>query len=89
MRAKPNGLGIALMVSGGWKSGRPSDTPVLLMAPLLRRGYTIFAVRPISQPDANVMEIIDDANLRHHAKDYGIDPTASALPAAASADSSA
>jgi acetyl esterase/lipase len=76
---KPNGLGIALMVSGGWKSGRAGDTPVWLMAPLLRRGYTIFAVCHISQPDATIMEIIDDMNrgvrfIRYHARDYGIDP---------------
>jgi acetyl esterase/lipase len=77
--SRPNGLGIALMVSGGWKSGGPGDTPVWLMAPLLRRGYTMFAVCHISQPAATVMEIIDDVNrgvrfVRHHAKDYGIDP---------------
>jgi acetyl esterase/lipase len=74
----PNGLGIALMVSGGWKSGAPGETPTWLMAPLLRRGYTLFAVCHLSQPEATVMEIIDDVNrsirfIRHHADDYGID----------------
>lgn len=77
--AKPNGIGIALMVSGGWKSDRPGETPAWLMAPLLRRGYTIFAICHISQPDATIMEIIEDVNhglrfVRHHAKEYGIDP---------------
>lgn len=76
---KPNGIGIALMVSGGWKSGRPGETPTWLMAPLLRRGYTIFAICHISQPDATIMEIIDDVHhgvrfVRYHAEDYGIDP---------------
>jgi len=76
---KPNGIGIALMVSGGWKSDRPGETPTWLMAPLLRSGYTIFAICHISQPDATIMEIIEDVNhgvrfVRHHAKEYGIDP---------------
>ncbi len=77
--AKPNGLGIAFMVSGGWKSGRAGDAPAWMMAPLLRHGYTIFAIYHVSQPEATVMEIIDDVNrgvrfVRHHAADYGIDP---------------
>jgi len=75
----PNGLGIALMVSGGWKSGGPGATPVWMMAPLIRHGYTVFAICHISQPDATVMEIIDDVNrgvrfVRYHADEYGIDP---------------
>ena len=74
-----NGLGVALMVSGGWKSGKPGDSPTWLMAPLLIRGYTIFAICHISQPDSTVMEIIDDMHrgirfVRHHADKYGIDP---------------
>lgn len=74
-----NGLGVALMVSGGWKSGKPGDTPVWMMAPLLRRGYTVFAICHVSQPDSTVMEIIDDMHrgirfVRYHAKKYGIDP---------------
>ncbi len=67
------------MVSGGWKSAEPGEAPELPMAPLLRRGYTIFAVCHISQPDSTVMEIIDDVHrgvryIRHHADRYGIDP---------------
>jgi acetyl esterase/lipase len=74
-----NGLGIALMVSGGWKSAKPGETPTWLMAPVLRRGYTLFAICHISQPEATVMEIIDDANrgirfIRYHADEYDIDP---------------
>ena len=77
--ARPNGLGVALMVSGGWKSGEAGEAPTWLMAPLLRRGYTIFAITHISQPQATVMEIIDDVNrglrfVRHHAGEYQIDP---------------
>lgn len=77
--ASPNGLGVALMVSGGWKSGKPGDVPVWFCAPLLRRGYTVFAICHISQPEATVMEIFDDVSrgvrfVRHHAKEYGVDP---------------
>lgn len=76
---KPNGCGVALMVSGGWKSGGAGETPSWLVAPLLRRGYTVFAVCHLSQPKATVMEIVDDVNrglrfIRFHAADYGIDP---------------
>ncbi len=76
--ANPNGLGVALMVSGGWKSGTNAFRP-WMTAPLCRRGYTIFAVSHISQPEATVMEINDDMNrairfIRHHAKEFGVDP---------------
>ncbi len=76
----PKGLAIALMVSGGWKSGRPGETPVWLISPLLRRGYTVYAICHVSQPDSTVMEIVEDMNrgvrfVRHHADEYGIDPS--------------
>ena len=75
---KPNGLGVVLMVSGGWKSGPDSFRP-WMVAPLLRRGYTVFGVSHISQPQATIMEITEDVNrgvryVRHHAREYGIDP---------------
>ena len=75
----PNGLGIALMVSGGWRSKKAGETPVFLVAPLLRAGYTVFAICHISQPDSSVMEMIEDMNrglrfVRHHAREYRIDP---------------
>lgn len=76
--AQPNGLGVALLVSGGWKSGRGSFQP-WIAAPLLRRGYTIFAVYHISQPKATVMEIVEDMNravrfIRSRAPEYQVDP---------------
>lgn len=75
----PNGLAVAFMVSGGWKSKGAGETEAWLMAPLLRRGYTIFAICHISQPDSTVPEIIEDVTrgirtIRHRAKEYGIDP---------------
>ncbi|MBL8233892.1 MAG: alpha/beta hydrolase [Bryobacterales bacterium] len=74
-----NGIGIAVMVSGRWKSKRPGETQVSITAPLLRSGYTVFYVCHVSQPSATVMEIIEDVHrgirfIRHHARDYGIDP---------------
>lgn len=74
-----NGKGVALMVSGGWKSDKPGGAPTWMMAPVLRRGYTVFAVCHISQPESTVMEIIEDVNrgirfVRHHADEYEIDP---------------
>jgi acetyl esterase/lipase len=75
----PNGFGVAFMVSGGWKSQKAGEAPAWLMAPLLRRGYTIFAVCHVSQPDSLVPEIIGDMHrairyIRFHAEDYKIDP---------------
>lgn len=72
-----NGLGIAYLVSGGWKSGRRSFHP-WLTAPLLRHGYTVFAVYHVSQPEATVDEIVADVSravrfIRVHAADYRID----------------
>jgi acetyl esterase/lipase len=74
----PNGLGVALMVSGSWKSGTNSFRP-WMTAPLLRRGYTILAVYHVSQPEATVAEIFEDVSrairhIRHHAQEHGIDP---------------
>ncbi len=72
-----NGACVILMVSGGWKSG-PGSVQPFLFAPFLRRGYTVFAVRHISQPECLIGDIVADMHrstrfIRHHAKDYGID----------------
>lgn len=77
--AKPNGLGVLVMVSGGWKSGEPGGFGSWITAPVSRRGYTIFAVYHVSQPEASVPEIIQDVHravrfVRYHAEEYGIDP---------------
>jgi len=76
--AKANGLGVVLLVSGGWKSSTNSFR-AWMVAPLIRRGYTVFAVYHVSQPAATVMEIVDDMHravrfIRHHADQYGVDP---------------
>ena len=77
--AKPNGVGVLLLVSGGWKSGKPGSFGEWMAAPLIRRGYTVFPIYHVSQPKVTIMEITDDMHravrfVRHHAKDYGIDP---------------
>lgn len=77
--AKPNGVGVLLLVSGGWKSGKPGSFSEWMAAPLIRRGYTVFPVYHVSQPKATIMDIVEDMHraarfVRHHAKDYGVDP---------------
>lgn len=74
-----NGLGVLLLVSGGWKSADAGSLGEWIAAPVLRRGYTVFPIYHVSQPDASVMEIIDDMHravrfVRHHAREYGVDP---------------
>ncbi|MBM3865840.1 MAG: alpha/beta hydrolase, partial [Verrucomicrobia bacterium] len=77
--AQPNGAAVVVVVSGGWRSKRPGEFATWMAAPLLRRGYTVFAVCHVSQPRATVMEIAADLHravrfLRHHAAEHGVDP---------------
>ncbi len=74
----PNGIGIVVMASGSWKSEAGSFQP-WIAAPILRRGYTVFAVYHIPQPKATVMEITEEVFravrfIRHDAAQYGVDP---------------
>lgn len=74
----PGGASVVVLISGSWKSGSGSVRPYLF-APFLRRGYTVFAVRHISQPKCLIQDITEDVHravrfIRHHARDYGIDP---------------
>lgn len=73
----PNGRGVLVLVSGAWKSAKPGSLPTWFVAPLLRRGYTVFAVYHVSQPQATVMEIVEDIHravrfVRYHAADFGV-----------------
>lgn len=73
----PNGAAAVFMASGGWKSG-PDAVQPFLFAPFLRRGYTVVAVRHISQPECLIGDIVADMHrairfIRYHAQDYGID----------------
>jgi acetyl esterase/lipase len=72
------GVGVILVVSGGFHSSHEAIQPVFVR-PLTDRGYTVFAVVHGSQPRFTVPEIVEDMNravrfIRYHAKDYGIDP---------------
>ena len=71
-----NGAGILFLVSGGWKSGEGPIQPALV-APFLRNGDTVFAVKHISQPECTVSGIVEDVQrsvryVRHHAKRFEI-----------------
>lgn len=77
-REHARGVGVILVVSGGFVSSHEAIQPMFIK-PMIARGYTVFAVVHGSQPRFTVPEIIEDMNravrfIRHHAKDYGIDP---------------
>jgi acetyl esterase/lipase len=73
-----NGVGVILMVSGGWFSAHEAINASYFQA-LLNRGYTVFAVVHGSQPKFVITEIVPDINravrfIRHNAARYGVDP---------------
>jgi len=75
---KAYGLGIILMVSGGFFSSHEAINSGFFR-PLLERGYTVFAVVHGSQPKFNITEIEGDIQravrfIRHNAFRYGVDP---------------
>jgi acetyl esterase/lipase len=75
---KPNGLGVVLVVSGGWFSAHEAINPAFF-GEVAKRGYTVFAVVHGSQPKFSIPEILGDMHravrfIRHHANDYGVDP---------------
>jgi acetyl esterase/lipase len=79
--AKANGVGVIFVVSGGWVSAH--EFIDLFGAPVVNqltgRGYTVFAVLHGCQPKYAIPEILQDMHravryIRHHAKDYKIDP---------------
>ena len=77
-RSPANGVGIVLMVSGGWFSSHEAINADFFR-PLLNRGYTVFAVVHGSQPKFVITEIVPDIHravrfIRHNAARYGVDP---------------
>ena len=77
-QARANGAGVIFCVSGGWFSSK-AGTPVGFIAPLVDRGYTVFAVVHGSQPKFTIPEVLDDMHrsvrfVRHNAKKYNVDP---------------
>jgi acetyl esterase/lipase len=77
-RAKANGAGVIWVVSGGFVSSH-DFVNAAFFRPILAHGYTVFAVVHGSQPRYTVPEILQDMHravrfIRHHAKDYSVDP---------------
>jgi acetyl esterase/lipase len=74
----PKGIGVVLVISGGFFSSREGINPTFIR-PLTDRGYTVFAVVHGSQPRYTVPEIVQDMKravrfIRHHARESRIDP---------------
>jgi acetyl esterase/lipase len=72
-----NGAAVVFVVSGGWISATGTD--VSLAAPLVNRGYTVFAVSHGAQPKYTIPEIVPQISravsfIRAHAREYGVDP---------------
>jgi len=57
-KEKANGRGVILCVSGGWVSSREAISPIFIR-PLLKRGYTVFAVVHASQPKFTIPEVLE------------------------------
>jgi acetyl esterase/lipase len=77
-KQKANGAGVIFCVSGGWFSAKEAVN-VGFVAEFLKRGYVCFAVVHGSQPKFTIPEVLDDMHravryIRHHAKDYNVDP---------------
>lgn len=73
-----NGLGVIMIVSGAWVSGREGINTDLV-EPLTDRGYVVFTVLHGSAPKYTIPENVKDLKravrfIRYHAKKYGIDP---------------
>jgi acetyl esterase/lipase len=77
-KARANGAAVIHVISGGWLSTHEAIDPAFA-APFTRRGYTVFAVVHRSPPRYSILDILQDMHravrfIRHHARDYGIDP---------------
>lgn len=76
--AKPNGIGVIWIVSGGWVSNHDSINPGLAKI-FTDRGMTVFEVVHGSQPKFQMPEILADVNrsvrfIRTNAAKYHVDP---------------
>lgn len=77
-KEKANGAGVIFCVSGGWFSSH-DNVNVGFLTEFLNRGYVCFAVVHGSQPKFTIPEVLEDMHratrfIRHHAKEYGVDP---------------
>ena len=79
--AQPNGAGVIAIVSGGWQSSvEMAQIFSQAYPPLIEKGFTVFAVRHGSWPRYPMSSIVADVRrsvrfIRHHAKEYGVDPS--------------
>jgi acetyl esterase/lipase len=79
--ATRNGIGVVWVVSSSGRSSRDQtlqDSFERRIAPLLERGYTVFAVIHASAPIFNVQDHVNDVRravrfVRHRAAEFGID----------------
>jgi acetyl esterase/lipase len=78
--AKPNGAGVAFMISGGWYSRwAPPGERLAGFKELLDHGFTVFAVHHGSAPRFKVPDAVADVrrairHIRLSAASYGVDP---------------
>lgn len=76
---QPTGAGVIYMVSGGWFSRwQEPEQRLAQFDPLLREGFTVFAVHHGSAPRFKVPDAVSDVraavrHIRSHAGDHGVD----------------
>ena len=80
-RQNANGAGVIVCVSEGWYSDPANIEPNIprYVAPLIAKGYTVFAVCHGSNPKFALPEIIEQTHrsvrfIRSKASDFGVDP---------------
>lgn len=76
--AKPNGIGVLWMVSGGWVSDHKNISPEVAKV-FTDRGITVFEVVHGTQPKFTLPEIVQDIHravrfVRTNAATFGVDP---------------
>lgn len=83
---KPNGYGIVFVSGSGWQApmhygavGLKEGQIPLWGPPLVRAGYTVFAINHRAAPRFHYPTAVEDVQravrfVRYHAKQYGIDP---------------
>lgn len=86
--AKPNGIGVLWMISGGWVSSHDGINPGIA-AVFTARGDTVFEIVHGTQPRFPVGEIAKDIHravrfVRTHSAEYGVDPNKLGISGASS-----
>ncbi len=84
----PNGYGVIFIAGSGWQAPLTYDVVGLKdttrqistwVSPLVRAGYTVFAINHRASPRFHYPAAVEDAQravrfVRYHAKQYGVDP---------------